>query len=173
MSEDGSAGAAPAAEMSRLFPLTRIGAGTSFVVDARPDECRALAERMGVAAIGSLACRFDLRRAESDTVLATGLLRARVRQVCVVSLEAFDADVIEDFAVRFVPDGRQSDELDLESADEVTYQGGVIDLGEAAAEQLALALDPFPRKPGAELPAVAASDEGNPFSGLSKLLPPH
>ncbi len=163
----------PAPEMSRLFPTTRIGAGAVFVVDAKPAECQALARRMGLEAILGLSCRFDLRRGESDSVSASGALRARVRQVCVVSLEPFEAELAEDFAIRFVPEGQESDELDLESADEVTYAGGVLDLGEAAAEQLALALDPFPRKPGAEMEEVALGDEGNPFSALSRLLPPH
>ncbi len=173
MEEGFVAGVRPVPEMSRPFPTTRIGAGAVFVVDAKPAECRALAARMGVEAILSLSCRFDLRRGESDTVAASGALRARVRQVCVVSLEPFEAEMAEDFAIRFVPEGRESDELDLESDDEVTYAGGVLDLGEAAAEQLALALDPFPRRPGAELPEVALGDEGSPFSALSKLLPPH
>ena len=173
MDEGFAGGVRPALEMSRPFPTTRIGAGAAFVVDARQEECRALALRMGVEAILGLTCRFELRRGESDTVAATGALRARVRQVCVVSLEPFEAEVAEDFALRFVPEGRESDELDLESDDEVSYAGGVLDLGEATAEQLALALDPFPRKPGAALPDAAEEDAGNPFSALSRLLPPH
>ena len=173
MDEGVAAGPRPVPEMTRPFPTARIGAGVVFVVDAKPGECRALARRMGLEAILGLSCRFDLRRGESDTVGATGALRARVRQVCVASLELFEAEVVEDFAVRFVPEGRETDALDLESEDELTYEGGVLDLGEAAAEQLALALDPFPRKPGAEMAEVAAGDEDNPFSELSKLLPPH
>ncbi len=42
----------------------------------------------------------------------------------------------------------------------------MIDLGEALAEQLALALDPYPRKPGAKLPSEASDDGANPFSAL-------
>ena len=155
------------------FPIARIGAGAAFVVEAKAAECQALARRMGLEAILGLSCRFDLRRGESDSVWAGGALRARVRQVCVVSLELFEAEVAEDFTLRFVPEGQESDELDLESADEVTYTGGVLDLGEAAAEQLALALDPFPRKPGAALAEAALGDEGHAFSALSRLLPPH
>ncbi len=173
MSEATSGGRDPAPEMPRPFPTARIGAGAVFVVDAKPAECQALARRMGLEAILALSCRFDLRRGESDAVSATGTLRARVRQVCVVTLEPFEADVAEDFTLRFVPEGQESDELDIESADEVTYAGGVLDLGEAAAEQLALALDPFPRKPGAELGEVSLGEEGNAFSALSRLLPPH
>ena len=163
----------PRPELARPFPIARIGAGARFVVEAGPEECRALARRMGIEAVHSLVCRFDLQRGPHETVAATGRLRARVSQACVVSLEPFDAELAEDFTLRFVPEGQESDEFDLESDDEVTYAGGVLNLGEAAAEQLALALDPFPRKPGAELPAVDADQEGGAFAALSRLLPPH
>ncbi len=171
MSEDNATPDGP--ELARPYPITRIGAGARFVVDARPEECRALAARMGIEAVHSLTCRFDLRREAGDSVEARGLLQARVRQACVVSLEPFDADLAEDFTIRFVPEGRESDDLDLEADDEVTYAGGVLDLGEAAAEQLALALDPFPRKPGAEMPDAGLAPEGSPFAALSRLRQPH
>ena len=65
-----------------------------------------------------------------------------------VSAEEFPATVTEAFTVRFVPAGTEDDDPDPESVDEIPYAGGRLDLGEAAAEQLALALDPFPHKPG-------------------------
>jgi uncharacterized metal-binding protein YceD (DUF177 family) len=165
--------AAPAAvpEMQRLFPITRIGAGIRFEVDSKPEERAALAQRMGVLAIHALTCRFDLRRDVGDAIEASGLLQAHVTQTCVVSLEPFDADIAESFSVRFVPAGTESDDLDLEAEDEIGYEGGVLDLGEATSEQLALALDPFPRKPGAELSAAANEEDSGAFAALSKLLP--
>lgn len=164
---------AAAPEMPRPFPISRIGAGARLVVEASPEERRTLALRMGLLAIHDLTCRFDLRPLGSNTIEAVGLLRATIRQTCVVSLEPFDADVIEPFSVHFVPAGHETPDLDLESADEVPYEGGVLDLGEAAAEQLALALDPFPRMPGAEMAEAGASQDGGAFSALSKLLPPN
>jgi uncharacterized metal-binding protein YceD (DUF177 family) len=158
-------------ELQRLFPITRIGAGIRFVVDSKPEERAALARRMGVVTIHALTCRFDLRRDVGDAIEASGLLQARVTQTCVVSLEPFDADIAESFSVRFVPAGTESDDLDLEAEDEIGYEGGVLDLGEATSEQLALALDPFPRKPGAELSAEATDEETGAFAALSKLLP--
>jgi hypothetical protein len=169
-------------ELSRPLPVARIGAGLRVVVEAKPEECAALAIRMGVLAVQALTCRFDLNLSqgglsqgggEGATIEAAGRLRARVRQTCVVSLEPFEAEVMEDFAVCFVPEGMGSDELDLEAEDEIPYQGTSIDLGEAASEQLALALDPFPRKPGAEMPGPVAPHESGAFAALAKLLPPH
>ena len=46
------------------------------------------------------------------------------------------------------------------------YAGGAADLGEATVEQLALALDPFPRKPGAALPADVTEEVSGPFAAL-------
>jgi uncharacterized metal-binding protein YceD (DUF177 family) len=158
-------------ELQRLFPIMRIGAGIRFVVDSKPEERAALAQRMGVVALHALTCRFDLRRDVGDAIEASGLLQARVTQTCVVSLEPFDADIAESFSVRFVPAGTESDDLDLEAEDEIGYDGGVLDLGEATSEQLALALDPFPRKPGVELSAEATDEETGAFAALSKLLP--
>ena len=162
-----------APEMRRPFPIARVGAGARYVVEATQDECAALAVRMGVPAIHSLTCRFDLKRQPGDAVEAQGLLTARVQQTCVVSLDAFDTDVVEHFTLRFVPRGTEQSELDLESDDEVTYLGGALDLGEAASEQLALALDPFPRMPGVELPTEAQDHEDGALAGLGKLLPRH
>ena len=140
-------------ELHRPVPIRRVGAeGLTVTVEADAAEREALAQRMRLPAIPALSCRFDLRPGSRGAVEATGRLRARVVQVCVVSLDEFEADVAEDFVLRFVPEGEESDDDDPEAVDESPYRGEAIDLGEAAAEQLALALDPYPRKPGAELP---------------------
>ena len=72
-------------------------------------------------------------------------------------------------------------ELDAEAAEAPEpAPGGWIDLGELAAEQLGLALDPYPRKPDAEVPAEwkaepveepVAAERPNPFAILEKLKP--
>ena len=164
--------ASPPTELSRPVPVSRIGAGLHVRVDMRPEEARAVAARMGLLAVHGLACDFELRRCEAGAIAATGRLRARVRQTCVVTLEPFDAEVIEEFSVRFVPAGTETEDLDVEAEDEVTYDGDTIDLGEAACEQLALALDPFPRAPGAVLPQTAPPEMAGAFAALSKLRPP-
>jgi hypothetical protein len=140
-------------ELRRPVPVAEIGpSGFDSLVEANPAECVALAGRLGVPAVLSLTCRFHLTRVAFDAIAAEGHLVAMVVRTCVVSLDDFETDVAEDFRVRFVPAGTERDEIDPEAEDEIPFTGGVIDLGEAAAEQLALALDPYPRKPGAELP---------------------
>ena len=87
-------------------------------------------------------------------------------QTCVVSLEDFTATIEERFTLRCVPDGEESDDIDPEAPDEISYADGILDLGEAAAEQLALALDPYPRAPGAVLPEVPDEPAEQPFDAL-------
>lgn len=146
-------------EFSRPLPLAQIGAGgRTIAVEATPAERAALALRMRLPELPALTCRFDLRLLEAGVVQAEGLLQARVVQVCVVSLDPFEAAVEERFALRFVPRGSESAAIDPEAVDEIPYDGTSIDLGEATAEQLALALDPYPRQPGVSLPEDVRSE---------------
>ncbi len=163
-----------APELSRRLAIERIGHGMDVVVEASGNECAALAERMGIPAVLTLTCRFALRKSrihggEVAAVEATGTLSSRVVQSCVVSLEPVEATVEDAFTLRFIPEGIERDDLGLDEEDEIPYQGDAIDLGEAAAQQLALALDPFPRKPGAELEIPKESTLQNPFAALAQL----
>ena len=148
-------------ELSRPVSVERLPA--TLMVEADVEERDALATRLRIVAVLALRCRFTLKRFGS-TVVAHGVLQARVVQSCVVSLEPVEQAVAETFELRFVPAGREStdDDMDPETPDELPYDGTRIDLGEAAAEQLALALDPYPRHPDA---ALGAGDNEPPLDG--------
>jgi hypothetical protein len=85
--------------------------------------------------------------------------------------------VNEAVVLRFVADDAESqgDEVELSAVDcdTIPYSGSAIDLGEAAAETMMLALDPFPRGPNAEAALRAAGvkseDEAGPFGALAAL----
>jgi len=156
-------------EFSRPLPLDRVGPVTfETTVTATAAECAALALRLGVPDLRSLDCRFRLRRGDVGRIAAEGELHARLVRECVVSLEPFDTEQTEVFRIVFVPDGTEIDDGDPESDDEIPYAGSAIDLGETAAEQLALALDPYPQKPGAALPAEVQEPLDSPFSALGR-----
>lgn len=160
----------PIREFSRSIALDHIGTqGLDLTLEATAAECAALAERMQLPAVHAVSCAFHLIRESRDVVVARGFLRARITQTCVVSLDDFQANVEEAFQLRFVPAGEESDDVDPEADDEIPYEGNQIDLGEAAAEQLALALDPYPRMPGATLPDLEDDAELNPFAALAGL----
>jgi uncharacterized metal-binding protein YceD (DUF177 family) len=157
-------------ELHRPIRLVGIGpAGYDLLVEATATECMALAERMQLPAVRSLTCEFHLLREADEAVIAHGHLHARVVQTCVVSLDDFETTVDEPFRIRFVPAGAEADDLDPDSDDEIPYDGDVLDLGEAAAEQLALALDPYPRMPDAALPEPDADTDPHPFAALAAL----
>lgn len=157
-------------EMQRLVALDRIGPlGMSFDVEAAPEELPAIAARLRIVALAGLGCAFKLRRVGETTIEAQGALQAQVTETCVVSLDPFGHAVREAFTLHFVPAGTEDDNLDPEAIDEIPYSGSAIDLGEAAVEQLALALDPYPRKPGAALPRDHDTEPSGPFAALRTL----
>lgn len=156
-------------ELHRPLAVDRVGAGVhEQTVVATDEECTALALRLGVPAVHALQCRFRLRRGERGRIDAEARLIARMVRECVVSLEPFEVEMTEDFRVAFVPSGQESDDADPEREDEIGYEGGAIDLGEAAAEQLALDLDPYPHKPGETLPEAASEPLESPFAALAR-----
>lgn len=137
--------------------------------------CAALAERFDLPGIARLRGHFTLHHERSGVIAATLRMSASVTQVCVITLETFETSIDEKAELRFVPakepaEGEEEEEEflpeSLEGPDELPYINGMIDLGAALAEQLALALDPYPRKPGAELPPEASDDSANPFAAL-------
>jgi uncharacterized metal-binding protein YceD (DUF177 family) len=106
--------------------------------------------------------------------VARGQLRATLAQTCVATGEPVPETIDTPFAVQFLKesDGPQDDEMEL-SADEcdtVFYSGDAIDLGEAVAETLALALEPFPRAAGADAylkdMGVLSEEQASPFAVL-------
>lgn len=154
-------------EFSRKLAIERIGpAGYDLTVEASAEELAGLATRLHLPAVNALTCRFRLRPGQNDTFVAEGWLDAVVTQTCVVSLDDFQALVSDHFVARLVPAGSESDDIDPECTDEIPYRDGIIDLGDATAEQLALALDPWPRKPDASLPAAATDEPASPFATL-------
>ena len=156
-------------ELHRPVPVDRVGAaGLDVTVQASATECAALARRMHLPNLLSLRCTFRLMRLTADCMLAEGHLQAKAVQTCVISLDDFAAELDERFRIRFVPVGQESDDPDPEADDEIGYAGGMLDLGEAAAEQLALALDPYPRAPGAVLPEIETEAEEHSFAALRR-----
>lgn len=146
-------------ELSRRIPVDRIGRqGLTVEVEARPEELAPLARRLNVPAVASLRCRFELGAVHGGTIDAQGELEAHTTRICVASLEPFEEVTRERFALRFVPEGELAEDDDIDAVDEIGYGGSQIDLGEAAVEQLGLALDPYPRRPGVVLDGVDSID---------------
>jgi Large ribosomal RNA subunit accumulation protein YceD len=159
-------------ELSRPVSLSKIGPrGFEVTICATPKECARLAARMDIPGIQSLECFFRLVREDDGvSVFALGRLQAHLTRVCVVSLEEFETTVTEEFELRFVPAGMVRDDPNPNQTDEIPYETNAIDLGEAAAEQLGLALDPYPRMDGAAVPDFEEIKNQPQFSVLSSRL---
>ena len=104
-----------------------------------------------------------------------------VEQICSVSLESFEQPLKGEIDLRVVPAGSphvpDSDggevEYDPEAPDPPdVLEGSVIDVAAYAIEHLALELDPFPRKPGAEFDYQPPEAEMSPFAVLKALKDP-
>ena len=160
------AGAEP--ELSRIVTRGEIARGEA-VRDIAADEREraALARRFGLAALERLEARLRLRPEGSQgrpgLVTLEGRFSADVVQLCVVTLEGLPVTVEEEISLLFSlarpgePKGPAALEVEIDAEAEdppepIGPHG--LDLGEVVAEQLALALDPYPRAPDADLASV-------------------
>jgi hypothetical protein len=177
-------------EFARPIAVADLGEdGKAFAEEASPGERQALAHRFGLVSIEALATAGCLdREPQGEQVRLRARLAARVTQTCVVSLVPVAAAIEVDFERRYAPGvadewadvGGHARELTAGLDDDVFAEplvGGIVDVGEAAAEQLALELDPFPRAPGAAFAglangdgeAAAATPTTGPFAALASM----
>ncbi|WP_298162427.1 YceD family protein [Acidocella sp.] len=151
------------------------------VLEADEHGRQILAARFDLVSLSALKGVFTLAHERGGVIGGRLDMTARLIQRCVVTLEPFEAEIAETAELRFVPASHHAprgdeDEEDLtpetlEGPDEIPYENDLLDLGAALAEQLALALDPYPRAPGATLPSDAHDDSANPFAALKARLP--
>jgi uncharacterized metal-binding protein YceD (DUF177 family) len=122
-------------------------------IEAGEGERAAQARRFALVRIDRLEAEVALAL-EGDAVNASGRLRAAVVQSCAVSGEDLPVTIDEPLALRFVPatTAPAEEEIELEESelDEIPYTGTSFDLGEAVAQSLALAIDPYAVGPDAE-----------------------
>jgi len=162
-------------EFSRPIDVSRLGRGEGdYEIAASSEERDALAQRFGLLALDRLEARIEIKRVPGGFYRLSARLVAQLTQACVISLEPVAARIDEEFALLYGPIDAGT-EVVLDGAAETieALEGDIIDLGEAVAQQLSLALDPFPHAPGAELSATAQGDRqdahDSPFAVLAKL----
>ena len=153
-------------EFSRTLDTRQLPA-SPVALSATPEECAALAARFGLVALPRLDARVTLAPSGA-AIVASGRLCAELVQSCAVSGEDLPVTIDEPFALRFVPAaaGRPSPPEEVEIAptdpDEIAFEGSTIELGEALAQSLALAIDPYATGPQADAvrDAHGLGDEG-------------
>lgn len=147
----------PAPEFSRRVDVSRMGRLEHRLdIKANEEERAALAARFDLVELAELAATLVLKKRGDGIFELTGRWHARLAQRCVVTLEPVPAALSDDvrlFYGTLAAPAAAADPLDDEGSPE-PIENGVIDVGEAVVQLMGVALDPYPRAPGAELPAV-------------------
>jgi uncharacterized metal-binding protein YceD (DUF177 family) len=163
----------PTPEFSRLVPLHQLGGKLfSQQIEATSEERDKLSRRFDLVALHRLAAEVELRRQNAEIILLEARFEAEFEQCCAVTLEPVRSTVSERFSLIYGPALEETEELVL-SEEEPAFEplvGDTIDIGEAVAQELSLALPIFPRDPDAVIDDVAAGPplEG-PFASLARL----
>ena len=147
-------------------------------IEADSVACEAMAELAEVREISSAKASFDVTLRKGDRVHVAGRVRALVGQICVVTLDPMESTIDEAIDLEFAPPEQIPQLSDLvdeaeESDEEIPdppepIVNGMIDLGRIATDALFLAINPYPRKPGAVFePKLEPADPGDhPFAAL-------
>ena len=145
-------------ELTRIMKLRPLP-GDSVTVEASEAECAALAGRFSLPAVHNLRAEVTLEM-DGNSIIVRGNLTASFMQNCAVSGDEFAVSIDEPVLFRFVeaqdtlPDAEGNEEIEIElsdeDCDEIEYTGDTFDLGEAIAQSLGLAIDPYAEGPNAE-----------------------
>lgn len=171
-------GASPAYQKSFTVEELLACKQNPIEIEPEPQTQDEIARSLGIEALSDLSATLSVRE-EGDLVHVLGQVRAKVTQICTVTLEPFAADLSEDVDVYFsenpsadASEPTPGNDADWEDPPDAII-AGQIDLGQLVVEHVALGLDPYPRKPGAQFDAgtdVAGGKESeSPFAVLNKL----
>ena len=163
--------------VKRLGEIPR--SGTSFAFEA---DAKARAEIVRDLDLASLD-RFEGEiRVESwlDGFQIDGRYSAALAQICGITAEPLPVQLANTFSLRVLPaasanapQAGEEVEIDPDAEDPPDLlEDDRIDLTAYAFEHLALDLDPFPRKPGAEFVPPEESADLSPFAVLKAFKPP-
>ncbi|MCZ4107337.1 DUF177 domain-containing protein [Brevundimonas diminuta] len=166
----------PALPYSDPVRLHQIGASLSRRLEPDAEARQRIARALNLKSLDRFEADLEVTATVSGWRL-TGRVVADAVQSCVLTLEPLPVHVDDRFEINLVEavdtapsdDGEIDLELDDDSPDVV--ENGQIDLGQYAVEQLALHLDPYPRKDGAVFEQPPEPGEISPFGVLRALKP--
>ena len=178
-------------EFSRIVAADRMEAVETLEIVADGAERAALARRFGLDSLDALTASVTLTKfGDRRRVRLSANFSADVLQSCVVTLEPAPSRIEDSFVLVYDEDAGGPAEAETVvllkgQISPAPWSGVVIDVGEAVAEHLAVALDPYPRATGADLSALGLAPgegdagkegddpdgefSGSPFKELAKL----
>lgn len=156
--------------------------GMPVVIEADAKQRARLAEEHGLVSVGRYRADLLVTSWKRNGVKVLGTVEADIVQECVVTLEPLESRISEDVSAVFLPEDSKLGRLGFHGGGEIlldaegpdspeTFCGDTIDVGALAEEFFELAIDPYPRRPGANLDLAAddADPAVSPFAGLSSL----
>ena len=164
----------PPLPYSEPLRLHQIGAGVQRRLTPDADAIKRIVRALDLQALDAFDVDINLVPTVSGWRLE-GRVVADAVQTCGLTLEPLPVHIDRKFSVQMVEATEREDdeegEIDLELDDDSPDQieDGRLDLGQYAVEQLALSLDPFPRKPGAVFEQPKEPGEISPFAVLKAL----
>jgi len=168
-------------EFSHVVKISEVGNHSRNLRLSADEAARhALMARFDLAALYNLEAEISLKH-EADAVIATGRFTASLAQFCIATHDPVPAKLDEAIHIQFIVEPTSNGEVELELApedcDTMFHDGQTIDLGEAVAQSMGLALNPYPRSPEAEkiLKAAGVKSEedvapAGALAGLKDLL---
>ena len=168
--------------LTRKVKLATVEQGAEKTIEIDSAERTAIMALLDLVDLEGLRFDYRLREGRGKRVHLTGRLRADVVQTCVVSLDPVPASIDVPVEADFWPpekiaalheradDPAQAGEIDWPEP----IEGDTIDLGPLVYETLATALDPYPKKTGAQFEWTdskqsAETPKNNPFAVLKGL----
>ena len=164
-------------EFSHVVKLSEVGSHSRNIQLSADEAARAgLMARFDLAALDCLKAEISLAH-DSKGVVATGRFAADLAQYCIASHDPVPTQMDEAVHIRFIAEPVISGEVELEleadDCDTMFHDGQTIDLGEAVAQSLGLALNPYSRSPEAEkmlkAAGVKSEEDGAPTGALAGL----
>ena len=154
--------------------LHQVGGGVKRTLEPDAAARARIVKALDLASLDPFTAELELAPSAAGWRLS-GRVRASLAQTCGITLEPLPLEIDAPFSLTLAEAVEEEDAdeivitLDDESPDLI--ENGQIDLGQYAVEQLALQLDPFPRKPGAEFVQPPEPAEISPFAVLKQLRP--
>jgi uncharacterized metal-binding protein YceD (DUF177 family) len=171
--------------------------GMVVTISATEAERQTIALEDGLEGLAKLEGALHIEPWHKGGLAVTGEMRARVTQICVVTLEPFVSELVEPIDVKFAaaaaadlrpamagrlnraPRSRSAPRVEEPLPGKAGLDGddppdpiiaGRVDLGAVVTEFLALSLEPYPRKPGVAFEdAPTAPDDRLEESPFAKL----
>lgn len=163
----------PELPYSEPVRLHQVAGGVKRTLEPDAAARARIVKALDLASLDAFIAEMELVPSSSGWRLS-GRVRASLAQTCGITLEPLPLEIDTSFMLTLAEaveedSGEIIITLDDESPDLI--ENGQIDLGQYAVEQLALRLDPFPRKPGAAFVQPPEPAEISPFAVLKRLRP--